>query len=76
MYGLKQAGRGWHQELTKGFTSNVGLTQSSIDHSVFYRKQSQEHMILAVVTNNILIMSKQLEDIVVFKMEVVVVKEA
>ena len=38
MCGLKQAGRGWHQELTKVFTCNVGITQSSIDHSVFYRK--------------------------------------
>ena len=70
MYGLKQAGRGWHQELTKVFTHDVRLTQSSIDHSVFYRKRSQEHRIFAVVTDNIVITSKQLKDIVVFKAEV------
>ena len=48
MYGLKQAGRGWHQELTKVFTCDLGFTLSSVDHSVFHKTHGHEQMVVAV----------------------------
>ena len=38
MYGLKQAGRVWQQELTRVFTTHLDFNQSDTDHSVFYKK--------------------------------------
>ena len=38
LYGLKQAGRGWYQELTKVLLGDLGFTCSLLDHSVFHRK--------------------------------------
>jgi hypothetical protein len=32
LYGLKQAGRIWHQELTRVFVTKLGFKQSAIDH--------------------------------------------
>ena len=36
LYGLKQAGRGWYQEMSRVFLDEMGFTRSSIDHSVFF----------------------------------------
>ena len=36
LYGLKQAGRGWYQEMSRIFVEKMGFSRSSIDHSVFY----------------------------------------
>ena len=38
LYGLKQAGRGWYQELTKVLVGDLGFTRSLLDHSVFHRR--------------------------------------
>ena len=70
IYGLKQAGRGWHQELTKVFTQHVGFKRSAIDHSIFYRKLNGEHTVVAISTDDIIITSKRLQDIETFKTEV------
>jgi hypothetical protein len=51
LYGLKQAGRGWHQELTKVFITDLGFKRSAVDHSVFLRQMPDEHSIVAVVTD-------------------------
>ena len=67
IYGLKQAGRGWHKELTRVFTHDLGFTQSSIDHLVFYRTHGDEHTIVAVATNDIVITPKCHADIIRFK---------
>ena len=37
LYGLKQAGQGWHQEISKVFMNDLGFKCSAINHSVFYR---------------------------------------
>ena len=37
LYGLKQAGRGWYQEMSKVFIHKMGFKCLAIDHSVFYR---------------------------------------
>ena len=70
MYGLKQAGRGWHRELTRIFVEELKFTQSGIDHSVFYRKAWDEHTIIAVAMDDIIITSKQKADISKLKSEV------
>ena len=37
LYGLKQAGRGWYQEMSRVLIKELGFNQSAIDHSVFFR---------------------------------------
>jgi len=34
-YGLKQAGRGWHQEMSKAFINDLGFKCAAIDHQYF-----------------------------------------
>ena len=36
LYGLKQAGRGWYQEMSRVFMKDLGFKHSAADHSVFY----------------------------------------
>ena len=43
MYSLKKVGRGWHQELVKVFVQDLKFTQSEVDHSIFYKKNMEEH---------------------------------
>ena len=70
LYGLKQAGRGWYQELTKVMVSELAFKRSAIDHSVFYRHMYEEHTIVGVATNDMAVTSKQLVDIKRFKSKV------
>ena len=63
LYGLKQAGRGWHQELTRVFTRELTFTKSDLDHSIFYHKTLNEHMVVAVVTNDMVVASKHLKHV-------------
>ena len=69
-YGLKQAGRGWHQELTEVFTWHLGFKQLAVDHSIFQCKSNEKHTIVAISTDDIIITSKRLQDIKTFKTEV------
>ena len=36
LYSLKQAGRGWYQEMSRVFLDKMGFTRSSINYSVFF----------------------------------------
>ena len=67
IYGLKQASRGWHEELTRVFMHDLGITQSSTDHLVFYRMHGDEHIVVAMATDDIVITSKHLADVTKFK---------
>ena len=58
LYGLKQAGRCWHCEMSKVFINDLRFKQSAIDHSVFYQHQSKEHTIITVVTDDMALTSK------------------
>jgi len=69
LYGLKQAGRGWHQELTKVFITDLGFKRSAVDHSVFLRQTPDEHSIVAVATDDMAITSKRMMDVEKFKSE-------
>jgi hypothetical protein len=69
IYGLKQAGREWHELLSAVFRL-LGFTRSSIDHSVFYKHKMEEHTIVAVATDDMTIASKRLCDIEKFKSDI------
>ena len=67
LYGLKQAGRGWYQEMSQVLIKDLGFTHSAVDHSVFFRRSSDEHTIIAVATDDMAVTSKRAEDITRFK---------
>jgi hypothetical protein len=52
LYGLKQAGRGWHKMLTSVFIRDLGFTRSAVDHSVFYCRSGTKHTIVAIATDD------------------------
>ena len=67
LYGLKQAGCGWYQEMSWVLVKDLGFTCSAVDHSVFFRCSSNEHTIITVATNDMAVTSKRAEDITRFK---------
>jgi hypothetical protein len=70
LYGLKQAGRGWYQEMSRVFLNEMKFSRSEIDHSVFYKRTGKEHTIIAVATDDMAVTSKRKEDAVRFKAEI------
>jgi len=69
-YGLKQAGCGWYQELAKVMVGELGFKQSVLDHSVFYRRSTEEHTVVAVATDDMALTSKRASDIAKLKSEI------
>ena len=70
LYGLKQAGRGWYQEMSQVLIKDLGFTRSAVDHSVFFRRSSDKHTIIAVATDDMAVTSKRAEDITRFKADI------
>jgi hypothetical protein len=70
LYGLKQAGRGWYLEMTRVFLKELDFKRSAIDHSVYYRRVGDEHTIVAVATDDMVVASKRAEDAERFKSEI------
>ena len=68
LYGLVQAGRGWQKELTGTFLK-MGYTRSSVDHSVFFRRQDSEHSIVAVATDDMAVTGNSVATVNKFKSE-------
>ena len=58
LYGLKQAGRGWYLEMTRVFLKELDFKRSAINHSVYFRRKGEEHMIVAVATDDMALTSK------------------
>ena len=58
LYGLKQAGRGWYLEMSRVLIKELGFSRSAADHSVFIRQAGEEHTIIAVVTDDMAVTSK------------------
>ena len=58
LYGLKQAGHGWYQEMSQVLVKDLGFTHSTVDHLVFFRCSSDEHTIIVVATDNMAVTSK------------------
>ena len=70
LYGLKQAGRGWYQEMSRVLVKDLGFTRSAVDHLVFFRRSSDKHTIIAVATDDMAVTSKRAEDITRFKADI------
>jgi hypothetical protein len=70
LYGLKQAGRGWYLEMSRVFLKELGFKRSAIDHSVFYRREREEHTIVAVATDDMAVTSKRAVDAETFKSKI------
>jgi hypothetical protein len=54
MYGLKQAGHKWYETLAAVFRE-LGYSRLSVDHSVFYKQDAWDSMIVAVTTDDMAI---------------------
>ena len=70
LYGLKQAGRGWYLKMSKVLMKDMGFKRSCIDHSVFYKKEGHEHMIIAVATIDMAVTLRRKSDAMKFKSNV------
>lgn len=62
LYGLKQAGRGWYLEMSRVFMKELGFTRSAVDHSVFYKRDGETHIVVAVATDDMAVTSKRAID--------------
>ena len=67
LYGLKQAGQGWYQEMSRVLIKELGFNRSAIDHSVFIRRSEGEHTVIAVATDDMALTSKRAIDAENFK---------
>ena len=70
LYGLKQAGCGWYQEMSQVLVKNLGFTCSTVDHSVFFRRSPDEHTIIVAAMDDMAVTLKQAEDINRFKADI------
>jgi hypothetical protein len=68
LYGLKQAGFEWSEELEKFFL-DYGFTYSQVDQAVYFRRNTEEHTIITVSVDDMAMTSKHLRDIECFKVE-------
>jgi hypothetical protein len=68
LYGLKQAGFEWSEELEKFFL-DYGFTRSQVDQAVYFRRNVEEHTVIAVSIDDMAVTSKRLRDIEHFKVE-------
>ena len=66
LYGLKQAGFEWSEELAKVFLA-IGFTRSQVDQAVYYKKSADEHMVITVSVDDMAVTSKHLAHIERFK---------
>ena len=58
LYGLKQAGCEWQKMLTAVMTNDLGFKHSVVDHSVYFRCSGDEHTIIVVATDDMVVTSK------------------
>jgi hypothetical protein len=68
LYGLKQAGFEWSEELEK-FLLDYGFTRSQVDQAVYFRGNVEEHTVITVSVDDMAVTSKHLRDIERFKVE-------
>jgi len=66
LYGLVQAGCGWQKEL-RGTIEEIGYTKSSVDHSIFFRRQGSEQSIVAVATDDMAVAGNSIVTVTNFK---------
>jgi len=68
LYGLKQAGYEWSEELEKFFIDS-GFNRSQVDQGVYFQRTDQEHTVITVLVDDMATTSAHLSDIVVFKVQ-------
>jgi hypothetical protein len=68
LYGLKQAGFEWSEELKKFFI-DYGFTRSQVDQAIYFRRNVEEHTIITVSIDDMSVTSTRLQDIECFKAE-------
>jgi hypothetical protein len=68
LYGLKQAGFEWSEELEKFFL-DYEFTRSQVDQAIYFRWNTEEHTVIAVSVYDMAVTSKCLQDIERFKAE-------
>ena len=56
--------------MSQVLVKDLGFTRSAVDHSVFFRCLSDEHMIITVATDDMAVTLKQAEDITRFKADI------
>jgi hypothetical protein len=66
LYGLKQAGFEWSEELAKVFVE-LGFTRSQIDQAVYFKKLQDEHMVITVSVDDMAVTSRYLTHVERFK---------
>jgi hypothetical protein len=66
LYGLKQAGFEWSEELEKFFL-DAEYTRSQVDQAVYFHRISDEHTVITVSVDDMAITSKHLQHILHFK---------
>jgi hypothetical protein len=69
LYGLKQAGRGWHKEMSSAF-EQIGFSISGVDHSLFVRRSETEQTAVAVATDDMAIAASTMDAVSRFKTEI------
>jgi hypothetical protein len=67
LYGLKQAGFEWSEELEKFFLEVAGFTRSQVDQAVYFRHVAEEHTVITVSVDDMAVTSRHLEHIIRFK---------
>ena len=70
LYSLKQAGRVWYLEMLRVFMKELGFARSAIDHLVFYHRDGDAHVIVAVATDDMAVTSKHAIDAEKFKSDI------
>lgn len=67
LYGLKQAGRQWHERISQKLT-DIGLIQAKRETCMFYKIEGDAHLIVVIYVDDMLIASQDEELINRFKM--------
>lgn len=49
-------------EMSRVFVEELGFTRSAVDHSVFYRRDGETHVVVAVATDDMAVTSKRAVD--------------
>jgi hypothetical protein len=69
LYGLKQAGRGWHKEMSSAF-EQIRFSKSGVDHSLFIRRTPIEQTAVAVAMDDMAVAGSTTNAIKHFKTEI------
>jgi hypothetical protein len=57
LYGLKQAGFEWSEELASAF-AKMGFSRSQVDQAVYYYRRTDKHMVITISVDDMAVTSK------------------